>query len=91
MKPHYPIPRSKLNKKLSKFMTCDCIPHIPISDFMRQYFLSRVQIFTLARKNLLSITQVKKRYFVAIPPDVTIEDIYNFLDDGCMFKPSVSI
>ncbi len=84
MKPSYPRPQSKLNKKLNKFRTCDCISHIPIFQFMRLYFLSRKQIFTLASHGLLSITQVKRRYFVAIIPGLEAQDLYDFLEDGCL-------
>ncbi len=75
--------QAKLNKDLSSFLTYQNTIHIPIHEFMRTYFLSRSSIFTLAKNRYLSITQIKRRYFVGIPSPYTINDIYRILDNGC--------
>ncbi len=78
-----PNPQIKLNAVNVKFCTIECLPHIPITDFSRLYFLGRKSIFTLAKDGFLSMTQVRRRYFVAIAPPYTINDIYDYLDYRC--------
>lgn len=82
--PSCPNSYRKLNHKARRYVTCPCIPHQPIHRKMKEWFLSRQQIFTLAEDKLVSMSRVKSRYFVALMPGITVQNLYDWLDNGCL-------
>jgi hypothetical protein len=56
------------------------IEHIPLLDFEKEYFYSRSNIDTLARKKIVSVIRWRNDYYIAVCPEYADVDKTKLLE-----------